>query len=99
MGMRIAVGAALLLLVWHWSGASRDAGSLLAEVSASPEALMRGRMVYDANCAVCHGPRGDGNGMAAHMFRVRPRDFREGLFKFRSTPSGRFRQPMTCCGR
>jgi cytochrome c oxidase cbb3-type subunit 2 len=26
--------------------------------------------------------------MAAHMFRVQPRDFRRGLFKFRSTPSG-----------
>jgi cytochrome c oxidase cbb3-type subunit I/II len=26
--------------------------------------------------------------MAAHMFRVRPRDFRPGVFKFRSTPFG-----------
>jgi cytochrome c oxidase cbb3-type subunit 2 len=26
--------------------------------------------------------------MAAHMFRVQPRDFRRGLFKFRATPSG-----------
>jgi hypothetical protein len=26
--------------------------------------------------------------MAAHMFRVPPRDFRQGLFKFRSTSSG-----------
>jgi cytochrome c oxidase cbb3-type subunit 2 len=26
--------------------------------------------------------------MAAHMFRIQPRDFSRGLFKFRSTPSG-----------
>jgi cytochrome c oxidase cbb3-type subunit 2 len=26
--------------------------------------------------------------MAAHMFRIQPRDFRQGVFKFRSTPSG-----------
>ncbi len=44
--------------------------------------------MYGANCAICHGVNGDGNGMAAHMLRIRPRDFRRGLFKFRSTPSG-----------
>ena len=55
---------------------------------APPEVLLRGQQVYAASCAVCHGPSGDGNGMAAHMFRVRPRSFREGIFKFRSTPFG-----------
>lgn len=52
------------------------------------ETLVQGRAVYQANCAVCHGLRGDGQGQAAHMFRVQPRDFRQGIFKFRSTPSG-----------
>ena len=46
------------------------------------------RAVYETNCAVCHGIYGDGNGPAAHMFLARPRDFRQGIFKFRSTPSG-----------
>jgi len=55
---------------------------------ASADALQRGRLVYEVNCAVCHGVSGDGNGMASHMFRAQPRDFRRGLFKFRSTPSG-----------
>jgi mono/diheme cytochrome c family protein len=49
---------------------------------------IRARQVYEANCAVCHGIRGDGNGPAAAMFLTRPRDFRSGVFKFRSTPSG-----------
>lgn len=44
--------------------------------------------VYESNCAVCHGLQGDGNGPAAGMFLTRPRDFRAGIFKFRSTPSG-----------
>lgn len=48
----------------------------------------RGRQVYADNCAACHGTRGDGRGMAAHMFRTQPRDLRSGVFKFRSTPSG-----------
>lgn len=59
-----------------------------AEVASRPDILQRGREVYTTQCAVCHGDRGDGGGTAAHMFRVQPRDFRRGVFKFRSTPSG-----------
>lgn len=50
--------------------------------------LARGREVYTRRCEGCHGTSGDGNGPAATFLRVRPRDFRLGLFKFRHTPSG-----------
>src|SRR5579862_3306681 len=46
----------------------------------------RGRVVYERYCTQCHGARGDGNGEAAAFTTPRPRDFRQGLFKFRSTP-------------
>jgi len=47
---------------------------------------LEGRHVYERNCLVCHGPRGDGRGeMSAEMW-PKPRSFREGWFKFRSTP-------------
>jgi mono/diheme cytochrome c family protein len=52
------------------------------------DVLRQGRRVYAVNCAICHGVNGDGNGMATHMLRTRPRDFQRGVFKFRSTPSG-----------
>lgn len=56
----------------------------------TPEAALAatGKQAYDNNCAVCHGLQGDGRGMAAHMFATQPRDFRTGVFKFRSTPAG-----------
>ena len=51
-------------------------------------ALELGRVVYEQNCAICHGALGDGRGMAGMMVRTKPRNFRPGIFKFRSTPTG-----------
>lgn len=45
-----------------------------------------GRDVYERNCVLCHGPRGDGNGELSAGLLPKPRSFREGLFKFRTTP-------------
>jgi cytochrome c oxidase cbb3-type subunit 2 len=61
---------------------------LVALLLAAPAAMADGVDLYASECAVCHGARGDGAGTMAHMFRVQPRDFRSGRFKFRSTPSG-----------
>lgn len=48
----------------------------------------RGKAVYERFCTQCHGPRGNGGGEVAAYANPRPRDFRQGLFKFRSTPFG-----------
>jgi cytochrome c oxidase cbb3-type subunit 2 len=48
----------------------------------------RGRAIYEQSCAVCHGADGDGAGEAAPRFAAKPRDFRKGVYKFRSTSSG-----------
>jgi mono/diheme cytochrome c family protein len=47
-----------------------------------------GARVYARYCAGCHGANGDGQGPAAAMLIVKPRDFTKGVFKFGSTPSG-----------
>ena len=64
-----------------------QAGAAEPSGAAQP-APVRARQLYEANCAVCHGVEGGGDGPAATMFITRPRDFRAGVFKFRSTPSG-----------
>jgi mono/diheme cytochrome c family protein len=48
-----------------------------------------GKYVYEQNCVVCHGPMGDGRGEIAALTGVKPRSFRTGLFKYRSTPTGK----------
>lgn len=65
-----------------------------AGLAAEPRALnfehyMQGKYVFERNCIVCHGPRGDGGGEMAATLQPRPRSFREGMFKFRTTPFGK----------
>jgi len=50
--------------------------------------LERGRSIYSQACAPCHGIRGDGSGPAAQGFDPAPRNFRRGVYKFRTTISG-----------
>ncbi|MEM7357274.1 MAG: c-type cytochrome, partial [Acidobacteriota bacterium] len=52
------------------------------------DAMRRGQPIYLAQCAVCHGIRGDGDGFLAAGFDVKPRDFTGGVYKFRSTTTG-----------
>lgn len=76
----------------------RRALILLALATALPAAdavapldfnlYMQGKYVYERNCIVCHGQRGDGNGEMSPTLKPRPRSFREGMFKFRTTPPG-----------
>ncbi|TWT77513.1 Cytochrome c [Posidoniimonas polymericola] len=44
--------------------------------------------LYRRHCAVCHGLSGDGQGPAALYEAPYPRDFRAGVFKFKSTYRG-----------
>jgi cytochrome c oxidase cbb3-type subunit 2 len=78
------VGLLGLLAGLGWA-CGEEARPPRAEV-VTPEEL--GRLVFEQNCAVCHGAWGNGRGMAAHMLGTQPRDLRSGIFKFRSTPTG-----------
>ena len=50
--------------------------------------LSRGRALYEQECSVCHGVKGDGQGPFAEALFPRPRNFIMGLFRYRSTPTG-----------
>ena len=87
--MKFASAALISLFLWPGFGSTlMSARAAETQTSPSRQTLYLGQQIYQVNCAVCHGVEGDGNGPAASMFRIRPRDFRTGIFKFRSTPSG-----------
>ena len=71
---------------------------LVLAPQASAQDVEQGKAVYDSRCVICHGGRGDGRGLVGIVHRAQtnglvvttyPRDFTAGVFKFRSTPSGR----------
>jgi cytochrome c oxidase cbb3-type subunit I/II len=52
----------------------------------SEEWIEHGKEVYERRCVGCHGVKGDGNGPAAtFLYKQRPRNFTQGVFKFRLT--------------
>jgi mono/diheme cytochrome c family protein len=40
----------------------------------SPELLARGKAAFAKYCASCHGPRGEGDGVAAKALKTKPRN-------------------------
>jgi cytochrome c oxidase cbb3-type subunit I/II len=67
------------------------AGLLLAVGSATAADsgdVKTGKLVYQRYCLSCHGAQGNGQGEAAEYMAIKPRDYRQGTFKWRSTPSG-----------
>lgn len=55
-------------------------------VASDEQGVARG--LYRAHCVNCHGITGDGVGPAATFMNPYPRDFRRGVYKFKSTPKG-----------
>ncbi len=75
---------AAVLAVFHFSLAGPD----VAHSSRLTGEAGRGKFVYERYCISCHGADGDGQGEFAEWISPKPRDFRQGTFKWRSTPSG-----------
>jgi high-affinity iron transporter len=53
---------------------------------ASAEAKMRGRELFVQNCALCHGERGDGQGVRREGLTRSPRDFTSAEWRQSTSP-------------
>lgn len=80
LSYRLIATAFFVLIATSWT---RSASSAPPTADAT-----RGKVVYERYCLSCHGEDGDGRGEAGDWIFPRPRDFRQGMFKWRSTPSG-----------
>ena len=67
---------------------SHDMGNLQKPKTKAQALLNRGRNIFLHMCVYCHGRDGNGGGTATDYLYPWPRDFRKGIFKFRSTPTG-----------
>jgi mono/diheme cytochrome c family protein len=87
LAVAAAVSGAVAVAVSQPTPAAAGAAPVAAS-AASAAAATDGRALYNASCAQCHGSSGMGDGPAADLLAVKPRDFTRGVFKFRSTASG-----------
>ena len=69
--------ALVTLLLWTGNAVAQDVAD-----------ATRGKVVYERYCILCHGEKGDGKGHYSGDTTPMPRDFRQGTFKWRTTPSG-----------
>ena len=83
-GLMKCLPTAFLILLGSLSHAAETGGGVTLDFNL----YMQGKYVYERNCIVCHGLRGDGNGELSPTLKPKPRSFREGIFKFRTTPYG-----------
>jgi mono/diheme cytochrome c family protein len=64
-----------------------EAQSQLDELQLTPEKMALGSKLFLVACANCHGKEGNGNGKTAASLKLdpKPRDYRQGKFKYVST--------------
>jgi mono/diheme cytochrome c family protein len=75
------VGLGVAMALAGWPGSARAAGDAAA-----------GKIVFEQNCASCHGTSGHGDGPAAAAavaMGTPPRDFTKGEFKFDTDKDGK----------
>ena len=90
-GVWPVISALIISLTLCWIAVAQETGgSIFIEGTTDDLAayVRDGRQIYDRTCAYCHGLDGKGNGPVASLLSVRPRNFVEGVYKFRTTESG-----------
>ena len=92
MKWRLAAALLTWLVLPGCADADRDLPAAYRRVAVpeqrlrSSDALAHGRTLFLANCALCHGVRGDGQGERRAGMDVPPRNFLDPQWRDRTTP-------------
>jgi hypothetical protein len=79
--------------VYHYANDPEGAGrNLVNPLPRSREVLVRGQKLFNTYCIVCHGPKGEGNGLVVPKFPMPPSLQSE---KVRNWPDGRIFHVVT----
>ncbi len=78
-----------LLVAMAWGGVSPAAWGQTTAPIVPTRHSHPAWPLYERLCLPCHGATGDGRGPAAMLAALPPRDLTRGVYKWRSTPSGR----------
>ena len=64
-----------------------------AAPASSPEMIAKGKAAFTTNCVVCHGDKGDGNGVAGAALNPKPANFTDAAYKYKggNTPEKLFK--------
>ncbi|MCI0398751.1 MAG: c-type cytochrome [Chloroflexi bacterium] len=84
---RIRIGIAVITTALTIVVAFNSAGVRTTRAATQAQTA-EGQAIYSQRCEICHGAEGDGAGPAAENMDPRPRDFRRGWYKIRTTASG-----------
>ena len=91
---RLAYAASTLIgvgLVWSLYVDTRHPWSHVAPPAGTPAtqaSLADGARLFQQNCAICHGAKADGNGIAANVLDPKPRDFHVGKYRLVTSGNG-----------
>ena len=84
----IIAAAGIVSSLHLWQANAQSLPSPALEKPALTEPLfLKGKAVYERQCAVCHGVAGQGDGKAAYLLYPKPRNFIEDNFRLVSTNS------------
>lgn len=89
VGVTVAAagGAPQGAFAWHAPAAAEKVKN---PVPATKESIAAGKRVYEANCSMCHGEKGEGNGPVAAGLSPKPADFRDAKLMKLDTDGGLF---------
>ena len=85
----VSTGFALFAVVLATGSAFAEDADDAHEQRLRMQFYFQGRDIFEGQCAPCHGERGRGDGPWAEGMTTKPRNFRSGIFKFRTTAFGK----------